>query len=344
MNSPRRTHAFCGAWLGAVLFLSCSDGAERPASNATIDASTPPTAANWLEATQPSGGMGGEAAAQGPANSPLPCPDIDECATKHSPCDPVHGVCTNTMGGYACHCAEGSVGDGVFCKDEADCQADSCQHDGECLETRLHDGYRCVCPLGLTGPQCENANGCALDQILNAPESPLIQDANLEAALLSLLQKGPGELMSVGDLLGHYALILPPPATKAEAMTSLQGLECWTTLNELSAPGHGVQSLKPLRDLNFLLKLNLDCNPIASLSPLSDHVLLEELRLSTSMTCGQSWPAKDTEVLASLVGLRTLSVESARQLDPVFRESLRQLETEVTQNDAATSSCAPSTP
>lgn len=307
----------------AVLFAcACSSDPQRRPPATHFDSNNSGAAPSWLEPSQAQedvGGQGGESATEA-------CFDIDECKRERSPCDPIHGVCTNTWGGYACHCAEGSVGDGVFCKATADCQADSCGSEGECLETQEEAGFRCVCPLGLAGPRCERDTICALDQPLNDPAAPLIDDSALETALLALVEKAPGEILRVGDLTGHYALAVPPPESDAETISSLDGLQCWTSLNELSLPGHEVESLEPLRELNFLLKLNLDCNPIASFAPLNDHVLLEELQLSTSSSCPHPLPQDATENLQGLVGLRQLSVERSL-LTPAVLENLRQLQT-----------------
>lgn len=37
------------------------------------------------------------------------CSDIDECATETDTCDATYGVCTNTVGGYACDCTESFI-------------------------------------------------------------------------------------------------------------------------------------------------------------------------------------------------------------------------------------------
>ena len=41
--------------------------------------------------------------------------DIDECQTKTRACAAAGGICTNTTGGFACHCAAGYSGDGMTC-------------------------------------------------------------------------------------------------------------------------------------------------------------------------------------------------------------------------------------
>jgi Calcium-binding EGF domain/IPT/TIG domain len=41
------------------------------------------------------------------------CTDINECTTSTSSCDPLHGTCANTVGGFTCGCAAGFTGDGV---------------------------------------------------------------------------------------------------------------------------------------------------------------------------------------------------------------------------------------
>jgi hypothetical protein len=41
------------------------------------------------------------------------CTDINECVTGTSTCDPAHGTCANTVGGFTCGCAAGFTGDGI---------------------------------------------------------------------------------------------------------------------------------------------------------------------------------------------------------------------------------------
>ncbi len=47
----------------------------------------------------------------------LDCDNVDECATGQNNCAPSPaGVCTNTVGSFACSCADGFTGDGTFCR------------------------------------------------------------------------------------------------------------------------------------------------------------------------------------------------------------------------------------
>lgn len=42
--------------------------------------------------------------------------DVDEChGSDLNDCDDDNGECNNTDGGYTCHCASGSIGDGFTC-------------------------------------------------------------------------------------------------------------------------------------------------------------------------------------------------------------------------------------
>ncbi|TKR72396.1 hypothetical protein L596_019847 [Steinernema carpocapsae] len=122
--------------------------------------------------------------------------DVDECATGEAMCLN-GGTCMNEAGGYKCVCIFGWEGEhcnvniddcvgnmchsgskcidrvakyececepgrmGVYCHLEDPCFNEPCGKDAMCLKDVIFGNYSCVCPPGLTGPQCtEDINEC----------------------------------------------------------------------------------------------------------------------------------------------------------------------------------------
>jgi len=249
------------------------------------------------------------------ANSQEECEDEDECAKGKHTCDPTSGLCQNTWGGFGCSCAEGTFGDGHFCKPISACAAHPCENGGECIETLSERGFACACPLGTSGIRCEDEESCARSAVL-AVIPPLSE------FLRGQLQLLPEQELTVGSLEGHYGLDLSESPVPIDSLT---GLECWTTLNELSAPQQALTDLSPLRELHLLFELDVTCNNIASLSPLENHVLMQELHLGADDGCDSSIPEDAPPNIGTLLGLKHLSIHAPHLRDAAFLEACSQL-------------------
>jgi len=96
------------------------------------------------------------------------CTDLDECAAGTTTCDPAHGTCANTDGGFACGCAAGYLGDGTTtgtgCTDLDECATDTSTctpTPGICTNT--DGGFTCSCMAGYTGDGTTIGTGCTDD-------------------------------------------------------------------------------------------------------------------------------------------------------------------------------------
>lgn len=226
------------------------------------------------------------------------CIDVDECDASISLCDE-SADCDNAPGTFICTCDPGLYGDGTFCRADDPCALDPCGS-GECHPT--WSGYACECPLGTSGSHCEDT--CVMDEAISF-ESPV-----LAAAIGDLLGKS-GDIYPA-DFVGHSVLYVAPPDTDGftdDAITSLDGLECWPTLTELDLRGHPVSDLGALRSLGSLETLNLDCSVPEDLEDLSGLSRLRELSMSrTSLCIGGFRPEYSLAPLSDLSRLKRLAM------------------------------------
>ena len=98
------------------------------------------------------------------------CIDIDECAEDMHNCSIYKGqanaVCTNTLGGFECNCAQGWQGDGSYCTDVNECVGGSvCGMNQIC--SNVPGNYSCSCSDGWisSGPnndECQDVDECSL--------------------------------------------------------------------------------------------------------------------------------------------------------------------------------------
>src|SRR5690606_28389868 len=162
---------------------------------------------------------------------------------------PDNGACTNHEGGYACACAAETYGNGFFCKESSSCSPNPCQNGGSCVETPT--SFVCQCPLGTVGSTCSDTTSCAPSVVLNDADSPIVSAPVIRAALHTATGIAPPAAIHVSDLTGVTALFVAAPAAEdsAEAQ-SLDGLECWTTLETFSAFQHDLSDLSSLSHLH----------------------------------------------------------------------------------------------
>ena len=102
-------------------------------------------------------------------NNPL-CVDVDECTEELHNCSTYKGqpnaICTNTIGGFQCHCTQGWQGDGYFCSDINECVNGSvCGINQICRNTA--GNYSCICKegwkfIGLANKECHDVDECTL--------------------------------------------------------------------------------------------------------------------------------------------------------------------------------------
>ena len=102
-----------------------------------------------------------------------------------------------------------------------------------------------------------------------------IPDPNLRAAIVKVLEKEPGTLITATDM----ATLTRLDAEDAN-ITNLTGLAAATNLDRLQLHNNAISDLSPLKDLIKLQELNLDSNNISDLSPLQGLINLIHLNLS----------------------------------------------------------------
>ncbi|CAH1774025.1 unnamed protein product, partial [Owenia fusiformis] len=84
------------------------------------------------------------------------CKDINECNLEPSVC--TNSNCTNLPGSFSCNCNFGFKAFNItYCEDV--CKSNPCQKGGQCQKER--SSYRCICPAGISGKNCENEDAAA---------------------------------------------------------------------------------------------------------------------------------------------------------------------------------------
>ena len=102
-----------------------------------------------------------------------------------------------------------------------------------------------------------------------------ILDPNLRAAIVKVLEKAPGAVITAADMVTLTRL----DAEEAN-ITNLTGLAAATNLDRLELRDNDISDLSPLEDLIKLQVLDLDNNNISDLSPLKGLIHLIHLNLS----------------------------------------------------------------
>lgn len=82
--------------------------------------------------------------------------DIDECQRGDDDCA-ADATCRNTLGGYACLCNPGFLGDGTSCVDVDSCLSNPCAPSERCVDLPGH-AFSCECLDGHVAD--ENSGGC----------------------------------------------------------------------------------------------------------------------------------------------------------------------------------------
>jgi EGF-like domain len=222
------------------------------------------------------------------------CSDLDEC--DYAPCSP-DAVCGGEGPGFTCTCKDGFFGNGFDCVDTDPCSANPCGDGATCVATS--QGAVCQCPLGKAGPDCSTP--C---------DTLAITDGSLAERLYLQLGKYPDEIVPAVDLVGRVALDL-----SGSQVRSLDGLECWPTLERLNlnnaalGTGDDDTPLAALAQLPRLKELYLSCADEPDLTPLAGHPSLEVLNLSIGEFCGREVsPVSDLAPIATLKQLRDLDL------------------------------------
>ena len=234
------------------------------------------------------------------------CENIDECALGSSDCDS-SANCTDTDGSFECSCDDDEISVGSFaCKASEECQEDSCQNGGTCIETP--GGILCDCPPGFAGADCGEPCSGVLD----------FADEALQRAVVLSLGRDPEESLEVTDADIEVLTSLDTGSADAP-VTSLEGLECMTRLEKLDVlesnlPGN---ALIPLEHLAHLRSIRLRGRVPGDLQPLANLVGLEELYLPAADN--EDATLSDLAPLANLTSLLRLDLsgQDVDDLEPI---------------------------
>jgi len=206
------------------------------------------------------------------------CEDVSECGA--DPC--AEGAdCAEADGGYACTCGSGTYGNGHYCQADDTCAGDPCGGNGTCVVTS--DGPVCQCAIGFSGASTCTACGADL----------AVTDDVVRATINELLGAEPDAAIPVSALEGHTELDLA-----FSGVTSLAGLECWPHLQRIDVFGNEeLTDIDVLGSLNALVRVDLGCTGVESLTPLTGHPTLQILEDDAS-GCGT--PLASVDPVSSL--------------------------------------------
>ncbi|XP_022091528.1 sushi, von Willebrand factor type A, EGF and pentraxin domain-containing protein 1-like [Acanthaster planci] len=147
---------------GLVSCMACPQGTYQPRAGTTSCKPCPHGLTTWTEGAISEDECSGE------------CPMGSYSGTGYTPCSPCpKGTYQELIAQTACvPCPEGlyTHHEGAhalgYCQEINECESQPCMHGALC--TDLPRGYRCVCPPGFTGPNCQlNINDCNHDLCLN---------------------------------------------------------------------------------------------------------------------------------------------------------------------------------
>ncbi len=222
-------------------------------------------------------------------------------------CEDLGMQCLGVPGEVSCVCSGSQLGDGTFCKATPDCDGNSCENGGTCLEKAT--GFACACPRGTTGEFCENTSACSLSTVLNAASNPVIEDPTLRRVLENAAGVFDGSAITVGDLNAVDEIYVASLEMGETKIASLAGLECLQSLLYLTLYNQNVSNLTPLLHHNSLISVDLSCNPLTSLAPLAGKSSIRELYVDINDSCtGSPAPLSNMTHVVTLKNLRTLSV------------------------------------
>lgn len=161
---------------------------------------------------------------------------------------------------------------------------------------------------------CDEANNCAGSNcakgVCFTDAVVVFPDPHLDSVVRAMIPKPTGDILR-SDLMLHQIL----NANQA-GISSLSGIECWTTLDGIMLAGDSVTDLTPLSGLTRLTGLGLTGNGISNIAPLNGLVNLELLHLRANQVT-------DLTALTGMVKLHQLDItqNSITDLAPLVANS-----------------------
>jgi Calcium-binding EGF domain/Leucine rich repeat/EGF-like domain/Leucine Rich repeat len=239
---------------------------------------------------------------------------VADAACADSPCAP-SATCSEVAGALTCECEAGSFGNGFRCTAQDACADEPCGEGGVCTTVAGQEpGYTCACKLGFFGVTECSACGSVLE----------LYDPELERAVRQQLGRSDEDsgLISLLELSEHTTL-----NASDFGVRSLEGLECWSTLQVLDLSYNDeltTDAAQALASLTQLTELRLDCSQVTDLSYLLGHPRLQVLRANV-LNCAESVPLNDVALLGSLPRLEVLDLRGQKLSDASFLAELRNL-------------------